>query len=226
MKKLTVFFTLVVVFFHSGCKYGGIVSVLGTPSYHERKIPAEYDLTEHTDRKILVFVNQPAWLDAQVNLRFHLTGAINKDLVRRVGISPEYLVSYSELSEFRSAQSDFSLLSPVEVGTAFNANMVLLVVLEDYQLDEMAETGYYRGFLGARAVLLDTATGEKLWPKSARSKSIKVGFEIEDRGQDVATARLVAASAYCTVRYLYDCPKNKFRIIEDRSGIGRESWKE
>lgn len=225
MKKLTVFFMLVVVFFYSGCKYAPFVGLLGTPSYHEREVPAEYDLAEHTDRKILVFVNQPAYLNAQANLRFHLTKAINKYLIRNVGILPEHVVSYSELSEFRSAQSDFSLLSPVEVGTAFDANMVLLVVLEDYQLDEIAETGYHKGFLSTRTVLFDTAGGEKLWPKSAKSKSIKVGFEFEDRGREVAIARLVTASAYCTVRYLYDCPKNKFRITEDKSRIGWENWR-
>ena len=202
-----------------------MVSLLGTASHYEREVPAEYDLTEHTDRKILVIVHQPAWLDAKVNLRYHLTEAINENLVRSVRIPPEQLVSYGELSEFRSNRDDFSLLSPVQVGKALDANLVLLVTLEDYQLQKIADTNYYKGFLGSRAVLLDTATEAKLWPKWEKSKSIKVGFEIESHGRLVAVKRQAAASAHCIVRYLYNCPENQFKIADDRSGIAWKSWK-
>ncbi len=217
MKKLSVFLTLVVVFFYSGCK---IVGVVGTPRAHEEKIVAEYDLAEHKDQKILVLVNQPVWLNAQVNLRYYLTKAINKNLTAKVKILPEYLVSYSELSEFRSNKSDFLLLSSVEVGEALDANMVLLVDIGSYELNRIAETSYYEGFLGVQSVFLDVATGEKIWPESARSKSIKVGFDIESRGQEIAVKRLAAATTYCLIRYFYDCPKNEFKITDERSGIG------
>ena len=223
---LFTFTFLTAVLFQSGC---GVVGLMGTPTNSEKKVPAEYDLTEHTDQKILVVVNQPGWLNAKVNLRYYLTEAIRKSLIKKIKISPEYLVPYSELSEFRSTcgranKGDFSLLSPVEMGTAFDANMVLLVIIEDYQLHEIAETNYYKGFLSAQTVLFDTATGEKLWPESAKSKGIKVGFEVEEHGREVAIARLTSACAYCTTRYLYDCPKNKFKIAEDKSGIGWGNW--
>ncbi len=221
MRKLSIFPVLIVVFFLSGCQ---IVGILGTTRSSEEKIPAEYNLTEHTGQKILVLVNQPTYLNAEVNLRFYLTETINKYLTKKIGILPEYLVGYNELSEFRSNKSDFSLLPPIQVGEALDANMVLLVVVEDYQLNEIAETGYYKGNLNTQAVLLDTAAGEKLWPKSAKSKSIKVGFEIEDSGREVATTRLAEASAYCLVRYFYDCPKDKFKIADDRSGVGWQNW--
>ena len=124
----------------------------------------------------------------------------------------------------RSKARLFSLLSSVEVGEALDADLVLLVVVEDYQLGELPEAGYYRAILNARAVLLDVATGEKLWPKSAKNKSIQVGFEVEQRGKGVAAKRLTAACAHCIVRYLYDCPKNKFKIFDDRSNIAWKSW--
>jgi len=214
------FFT--VTLFQSGC---GIVSLLGTPRESEKKIPAEYNLAEHKDQKILVLVNQPAYLNAQANLRFYLTEAINENLVESVGIAPDNLIAYSELSEFRSNKDDFSLLSPTEVGKALDANMVLLVVIEDYQLDKMVEIGYYKGSLSVRTALFETATGGKLWPKSAKSKRVGVGFEVESRGRAVATSRLVTASAYCLVRYFYNCPKPKFKIADDRSGVGWKDWK-
>jgi len=225
MKKTSVpIFILVVVFFHAGCKYAPFIGLFGTSSYHERTVTTEYDLTKRTDQKILVLVDQPGWLDVQSNLRFYLTQAINKDLVRKVRIPAESLVSYNELSKFRSNQSDFSLLSPVEIGTALDANMVLLVVVEDYKLNSVAEGNYYEGFLGTRSALFDTATGVKLWPKLAASKSVTVGFEVESGGREIAVARLAMACAHCTIRYLYNCPKKRFGIIEDRSRVGWEKW--
>ena len=204
---------LVVVFFYSGC---GVVGIVGTPTSHEKKVVAEYDPAEHKNQKILVLVNQPVWLNAQANLRYYLTKGINKNLTAKVKIPPEYLVSYSELSEFRSNQPDFLLLSPVKVGEALNANTVLLVEIGGYELNRIAETSYYEGFLSIQSVFFDVASKEKIWPEYAKSKIIKVGFDIESRGQEIAVKRLVIASAYCLVRYFYDCPKNEFKIADER----------
>jgi len=207
------------VFFYSGC---GIVGLLGTPSQYEKKIPAEYDLTKQKDQKILVLVEQPGWLSTQTNLRYYLTKAIGENLIAKVKIPPEYIISYDELSEFRSNKDDFSLLSPVAVGKALGADIVLLVMIEDYQLNEVAETGYYNGFLGTQSVLFETATGGKLWPESAEGKSIKVGFEVGEKGREAAVSRLVTACAYCTTRYFYNCPKYKFKIFDERREPGWE----
>lgn len=212
---------LTAVLFHGGC---GLIAHMGTPTGHEKKVPAEYDLSEHKDQKILILVNQPAWLGTAPNLRYYLTDAINGNLMEKVKLEPEHFVSYSELSEFRSNRSDFSLLSPVEVGRALGADMVLFVMIEDYQLHEIAESGYYKGFLSAQSALLEMVNGEKLWPEFTKSKSIKVGFEVESHGREIAAARLTVALAHCTTRYFYDCPRKKFKISDDRSGIGWKSW--
>jgi len=212
---------LAVCLLFGGC---GIVSVLGTPSSHEGKVPAEYNLAEHPDRKVLILVNQPAYLNAQTNLRYYLTKSLRKSLILKVAISPEYVIDYDKLSEFRSSKPGFSLLSPAEVGKALVADMVLFVTINDYELSEVAQSGYYKGFLGVQAILFDTVTGERLWPKTAKSKGIKVGFDMEKANQEIAVDKLAAACAYCTTRYFYTCRKNKFKIAEDRSDISWESW--
>ncbi|UCF43342.1 MAG: hypothetical protein JSV99_12380 [Planctomycetota bacterium] len=224
MRKLTVLLTLVMLFPHSGCTFARLVGLVATPTEHEKKIPAEYDLTKRKGQKMLVLVHEPGWLGAQVNLRYYLTEAINENLQRKVRTEPEYLTGYDELSEFRSNHGNFSLLSAVEVGAALDASMVLLVVVEDYQLTKMGETDYYKGFLAARTVLLDVGSGEKLWPKSGESKTVRVGFEIESGGQAAAVRRLAADCAYCTVRYFYDCPKRRFKIADDRSDAAWDGW--
>lgn len=218
IEKMMVFCVLALIFSSSGC---GIVGVAGTQNAYEKKIPAEYDLTGQKDRKLLVLVEQPGWLSTEVNLRYYLTGAIRESFITNVKIPSEYIISYNELSEFRSNKSDFSSLSPIEVGQALGADIVLMVMIEDYQLNEMPDTDYYNGFLGAQAILFETATGLKLWPESEMGKNIKVGFEAE-RNRELAVDRLVSAAAHCITRYFYNCPKYKFKIFDEGIKAGYE----
>jgi hypothetical protein len=219
MKKLTVFFVLAGIFFYSGC---GMVGLLGTPSPYEKKIPAEYDLAAQKGKKVLVLVEQPGWLDAQANLQYYLTEAIRESLTAKVKVKPEYIISYKELSEFRSNRSDYSSLSSVAVGKALGADIVLLVVIEGYQLSEVAESDYYSGALSAQTALFETATGEKLWPEYAENKSIKVSFEAE-HGQETADKRLASACAHCITRYFYNCLKYKFKTFDEGKEAGWET---
>lgn len=216
-KRFAFCFLVTMFVFWSGCV---VISQLGTPQRHEREIAAEYDLTEHTDKRILVLVSQPVWLNAQVNMRYYLTNELNRNLIKKVGVPSKNVVAYDELSRFRSGRDVFSLLSPVEVGAALDADMVLFVTVNRYELEEIAEMSYYKGLLSVRSVLRDVATGERLWPESAGGKSVRVGFEVESRGREVAVARLASASAHCTVRCLYDCPADKFKVADDQSDIG------
>ena len=101
---------------------------------------------------------------------------------------------------------------------------MLVVTVEDFSLIQLSAKNYYRGALSARAGLFDAWSGKKLWPESQESKLIKVGFEVEDKGKEAAIERLAFAGAYCTARYLYDCPENRFKISEDKSGIGWRDW--
>ncbi len=216
---------LAALFPQTGCQFLGIGSILGTESYQEKKIPAEYNLTKQSGKKILVLVDQPTWLDSQANLRSYLTEAVQQNLIIKTKVPQENLTSYNKLSEFRSSRPDFPLLSPVEVGNALGADLILLILVEDYQLKKVTEVGYFMGNLSTGVVLFDTHTGEKLWPQSGGSKNIKVGFEVETAGFEVAILRLARASAFCTTRYFYDCPKVGFKIPEDKTNEGWENWK-
>jgi hypothetical protein len=214
-------FSFLSIFLDGGC---AIVDIITTPTRHEKKIPAEFDLGRYKDEKVLVLVEQSGGLGANVNLRYHVTKAINRSLEQKVEIPWGNLISYGNLSKFRSGKEDFSLLSPAQVGQALGAKVVLLVIVNIYELNKIPDMSYLKGFLAARALLLDTTMETRLWPESGESKSLKVGFEAEGRGKDVAVARLVGALAHCATRGLYDCPVDKYEIADDRSGIGWESW--
>ena len=159
----------------------------------------------------------------QANLRYYLTEAIRENLIAKAKakIPPKYILSYNELSEFRSNKGDFSSLSPAAVGKALGADIVLLVMIEDYQLSEVAETDYYSGALSTQTALFETASGEKLWPEYAENKSIKVSFEAE-HGQETADKRLASACAHCITRYFYNCTEDKFKVFDEGSNTGWE----
>lgn len=219
--KVMVSLALCGVCFLSGC---GLIAAIGTPNRHEKKVPAEYDLSKHKDKKILVLVNQPVWVAAEVNLRYYITEAMNSCLAKQTGIDPELLIDYEELAAFRSGRSDWSKLSAAEIGKALDADIVVLVEVVDCTLNEIARSGYYKGSLSARSSLLDTASGAKLWPESVNDKIIRVGFDAEQGGNEAAFRRLAVACSYCTVRYFYDCLKHKFKIADDRSGTNWQHW--
>jgi hypothetical protein len=62
------FFLLCIIgcLFQCSC---GLVGLMSTPTRYEEEIPAEYKLADLEEKKILIFVEQPYWLDAKVNLR-------------------------------------------------------------------------------------------------------------------------------------------------------------
>ena len=213
---------LSVLFFQAGCN-PGLFAVLGTPTSAETKIPAEYDITKQKDRKILVLVDQPAYLNVQANMRYLLTDTVEKMLQMRLKIKPEFIIDYNKLADFRSKTFDFSLLSPREIGKALGADLVLMIVINDCRISDIGQAGFFTGRLDAEAQLINVSTSEKLWPTIEKTRKIAVGFESERRGPDAAAVRLAVAAAHCVTRYLYNCHKNKFEISDEIKDVGWEN---
>lgn len=222
MKKHNIkFFAIVmpVSFFLIFCFGCGIL----TPSAHETKIPAEFKLVDYKGKETLVLVNQPAWLNAPIILRRELTERINDYLVKNVKLGSNDIIDYEQLSDFRAKRVDYNMMTEAQIGRALGADLVLLVVLDGFSMDKLPDVDYYNGELGCQVILIDVASSKKLWPQET-AKLIRVGFDFEVRGQELALNRLTNAAAYCITRYLYDCRKDKFKIADDRSGVGWQQW--
>lgn len=220
LKNVAVFAVLGLILV-SGC---GLVSVFGTPGYYEKKVPAEYQLGEHKDEKILVLAYQPAYLSTEVSLRYYVTEMMNRLIEEKVKFPSKNFVSYDELSQFRSERMDFAELSATEIGKALGADMVMVVMIDNSSVRELEDTGYYSGYMATRVSLMDVGTDKQVWPDNDKAKIINVGFEVEKRGKDAVVTRLAKACAYCTVRYLYDCKKARFSISDDRSKKQWQQW--
>ncbi len=213
---------LPLVLFYAGCDAAGLVSVISTPTSSEAGASAEYDLSKDKDQKILVFVDQPAYLSAYPNLRFYITDTTTKILQDkdRAKIPPSLFISYHALADLRAATPDFYTLSPVQIGEKLGADLVLVVTITDCKIRDIPEGGYVAGSLDAYATLYRVSSGEKLWPTTENSRLVQVGFESERRGRDAAVVRLAAAASHCVTRYLYNCPKTGFKISDERTASG------
>jgi hypothetical protein len=220
MKKLLVICLFGMLLCCGGCRVAG---ALATPTQWETKIPAEYDLGKNKPQKMLVLVEQSSLTAVEVNIRLYLTKAIELFVVDRVGIKTEVFVPYQKLADMRSSLADFATLSPVEVGKALDANIVLYVVIDNFGLYGLSDGGYYKGLLDTRSGLYDVASGQMLWPQTGELKACSVGFEMQ-KEQEKAARRLAASMAKCIGRNFYDCPKPEFKLADEQKKDTTESW--
>jgi len=207
-----------------GCQAISLPALLGTPTSAEKKIPAEYNLTEQKDKKILVLVDQPAYFATGINLRYFLTDMIIRMLQSNAKLGSEQFIDYDALAEFRANSDTFWLLTPEQVGSRLGAQLVLFVIVSDYQITLVGDTGLNNGLLEVQAAIVDVATGQRLWPTLEQAKVIQVSFESKRQDSEAAAVRLAVAAAHCVTRYFYNCRKDKFTISEERTGLGWEDY--
>jgi hypothetical protein len=223
MRKNTAFITVVVLLFSSGC---GVVSLMGTPTSSEKKIPAEFNLAAQKDKKVVVIVDNPAWVNAPPALATRLAADLTASLTAVLLLPPQNIIPYGKTQSLSAEATQAGPRSPVEMGKTAGADLVLFAELHEFTLAGLTETEYYKGELAGSAALFDCASGKQLWPASQQGKIIRVGFDLEKSGYTAADNRLAAAFAHCVTRYLYDCPVAKFKIADDRSGAGWENWQD
>jgi len=221
MRQLGLVFVVIAGVLCGACN---IVGIIGSKSYHEQKIPAELMLKEHAKGSVLVFVEEARGTSGGLDLRSGLTETVSTFLVKKARINSKYLVSQNKLLQLRSERDDFSRLSPVEVGAAGGAGVVLYVLIEDYKLYRMAGQGYYEGSLITRSILFDVASGRVLWPRLGDGRVVRAKVELETAGRAAALNRLIYATAHCITRSFYNCSRSNFKTRDEQTGYSMEKW--
>ena len=162
----------------SGCtRIAALATILSTPGRHERKVTAEYNISEQKNKKVLVLVQQSSWIDCDYNLQYYLTKRINDILTKKAGLSAGNIIDYDSLFEVRSDATNFSMWSLADTGNKLGANFILLVTIEQYLIESMPLTEFINGSMSANAAVFTVEGEERLWPASEQSRLIKVGFE-------------------------------------------------
>jgi len=214
-------FLLTLTLSQSGC---ALIGVMATPTRYEEEVPAEFKILDYKNKKLLILVRQPYWLNSEVNFNYYLTKAVKQYLEKKAKFPSKQIIDYETLADFRAENPNASLLTPPGIGNALNADLVLAVHVDSCQLQKIADSDYYKGALNARAMIFDTKTKQKLWPASDEAKTIKISFDLESNGLPAAMSRLSNAAAHCITRFLYDCKEAHFKIKEDKSDPAWDYW--
>jgi hypothetical protein len=195
-----------------GCN---IIGFLASPAPYDRKVPAEFDLSSRMEEGVVVIVDQPRGSRARVGFDLKLEETIKEYLGRKAGIKREYLVKYDK--SLLSAGGGLNGLSPLEIGSASGAGLLLYVRIEDYGLYEMGAKDYYKGSLVTRSVLLETGSGAVLWPESGDGRVVRTMVELETNGAEMVLTRLRSATSHCISRSLYDCRNVYYRTSDEHN---------
>ena len=217
----------VVLFVLGGCVLCGscnMIGVIGSKSYSEQKVPAEFMLKDVAEGGVLIFVDEAGGGREELELRPGLSEVVGAFLVKKARIKSKNLLSPDRLSQLRDQREDFSSLSPVQLGRAAGAAVVLYILVEDYELYAMGEQMYHSGSLVARSILFDVASGRALWPRRGDGRVVKAKVEIETGGRAPTLNRLIATTAHCITRNLYDCPKPTYRTADEDGGYSPQQW--
>lgn len=212
MRKAVAFFAVVGCVLCGACN---LIGIMGSKSYYEQKVPAEFLLKDVAEGGVLIFVDETGAGRAEFELRPGLTEAVGAFLVKKARIKNEYLVSHDSLSQLHGEREDFSSLSPAQLGGAAGAAVVLYVLITDYELYAMGEQEYYGGSLVTRSILFDVASGRALWPREGAGRVVKTRVELETGGRAATLNRLIMATAHCITRSFYDCPRPAFRTADE-----------
>jgi hypothetical protein len=221
MNKAVVLFVLGGCFLFGACR---MIGVIGSKSYYEQKVPAEFMLKDVAEGGVLIFVDEAGSGRGELELRPGLSEVVGALLVKKARIKSKNLVSHDRLSQLRDQREDFSSLSPVQLGRGAGAAVVLYVMIEDYELYAIDEQMYHSGSLVARSILFDVASGRVLWPRGGGGRVVKTRVEIETGGREAALNRLVAATAHGITRSLYDCRRPEYRMADEEGGYSPEQW--
>jgi hypothetical protein len=200
-----------------------MIGALASPGAEDIKIPAEYDVAAQKPQHLLILVQQSATANPKVNLRLFLTKAAAAVLVGELKFKETNLVPYGDVVKLRKENPNFESMTPPEIGKALNADMVLYLIIEDFQLYGFGETGYHKVDLNVGGAVYDV-NGVRVWPTETELKQAKVCLEAPSGNLDNDAARLSQAAVRCIVRHLYDCPKPESRVSEevtdDTNGTG------
>ena len=209
--RITVIACLVMALFCGGCNVMGFIAA---PSAYERKVPAEYDLRERQDEKILVFVDGTKGGNSSLDFRMDLSEGIVNDLVKKVRISKENLIGYDEIEPLRQSRQDFDTLLPGNVGNVLDAGLVLYLQIVDYGLYGKSQERYYTGTFVSRCVVIESATGKILWPDDRKGRYVRARVEL-DIDRESVNERLITAASHITTRCFYNVPWPKYESSDE-----------
>lgn len=214
LKKLTLCVVfLVQMFLCQGCT---ILGFLTTPGPFEKGIKPNCDLKSLLQQKTLfVWVESLPGSGADAGVAGQLNQAILAQLRKKARISEKNLLPQTASYPAVYGRSQ----TPAALGRQAGAGLVLYVRLENFEVINLHGDKIYSGQMRARAVLIDSQTEKIVCPEEAKGIVADVATDLSTGGREDLVITLSTAAAHCVVRHFYTCPKQEYRINEERSTL-------
>lgn len=219
MTKTKTFIVLSVALLGSGCNLFGPIL---TETFHEQKIPAEFDLADNADAGVLVYIDESKAGGTYQGFKAELAEAINKRLIKKVRLDKKN-IKWQPDNTF-SASKDVAIFSPAQAGREAGASLVLYIWIQEFNLYDIDGRGFFEGSLVSRSALVDAATEEIIWPADKQPRRVRAKVDIETEGKDIATAKLISTTAHCICRNFYNCPRDQYQASHEEKSYQMEDW--
>ncbi len=216
MKK-SLFIILALAVFCGGC---GLVSVLGTESYGNRKVPAQLDFSDIAKAgPLLVLVEPSHGSRIPPDLPAKLRALIVSGIVEKTRVKAKNIISPEKVEPLLAQMQVFSGNRPLELAKAASAATVLYILIEDYRLTTVPQSQYHKGSMSVRGVVFDVASSKPLWPMAPATGTARSKVEFETEGAEVTQSRIIAAVSHCIVRNFYNCKRSQYKINDEETNL-------
>lgn len=220
MNKKTIIILISLPFvFCGGCK---LAALAVTPGPYDRKVPAEYNIKDRQDDKILVIVEESAGVRAGLVFREELAKAFNARLLGMVKLKRENVIVCKESDYFKKNGKMFSQVSPMQIGRDLGAGMVLYVNVINFELRPSGMEDLFLGSLAVRSMLVDANEKKILWPADGNPRLIRMAIDIETKGAGQVKEKLFSSTAHGVLRYLYDVRVRHFKTSAEQRQYNQE----
>jgi len=141
----------------SGC--GPFYGIFIQPLTPKPKVAAEHKMN---DKRLLIWVDDYSSQQPNPTLRRELSTQLQQELLQHQAAGS--IIDYIDTAQFRYRQPDFARLTIQQLGQKNQADEVLYLLIEKFDLFQDADKGFYQASLSGYAKVIDVATGNRLWP--------------------------------------------------------------
>jgi hypothetical protein len=163
-----------------GCGlFGALYGALIDPFIPTAKVAAQHDMSE---KKVLIWVDDAYLAQPHHLLRRELTNQLASNLRQNQAVAD--LVDYSQMARFRQTNPNYADQTIQQLGRQMQADEVLYIMIDKFQLQHQAGKGFYRPQLSGYSKVIDVATGNRLWPVDQSRRPFSIGGQLtEGQGQ-------------------------------------------
>ena len=216
MKK-SLFIILIFAAFCGGC---GLVSVIGTETYGNQKVPAQLDFSDIAKAgPLLVLVEPSHGSRVPPDLPAKLRTVIVSEIVKKTRVKAKNIISPKKVEPLLARMQVFSGNRPLELAKAASAATVLYILIEDYRLTAVPQSQYHKGSMSARGVVFDVASSKPLWPVPPATGTARSKVEFETEGVDATRNRIIATVAHCIARNFYNCKRSRYKMNDEETNL-------